>query len=117
MKAMPAVQLNILEAIQAKEAGILQALSSAETVCEDWADKAYNMLVEWLKPWPAGFRFQIEEFRQIAQIKGLPDPLHNRAFGGIAVRARNAGLIRSLGYKSTMSVKSHRAKANEWEKI
>jgi hypothetical protein len=114
---MPAVQLNILEAIRERDKGILQALTSAETVCEDWADKAYNMLVDWLQGWPSGFRFQIEEFRKIAQIRGLPDPMHNRAFGGIAVRARNAGLIKSNGLKPTTSIKSHRANANEWEKI
>lgn len=114
---MGAIQLNILEAIQAKEAGILQAISSAESICPDWADKAYNMLVDWLQGWPSGFRFQIEEFRKIAQIRGLPDPMHNRAFGGIAVRARNAGLIKSNGLKPTTSIKSHRANANEWEKV
>jgi hypothetical protein len=114
---MSTVQLNILEAIENRDKGILQALASAETVCTDWADRAYNMLVEWLRPWPAGFCFQIEQFRQIAQIRGLPDPLHNRAFGGIALRARNAGLIKSNGLKPTSSVKSHRANANEWQKV
>lgn len=114
---MSAVQLNILQAIQERDAGILKAVTSAENNCPGWADKAYNMLVEWLRPWPRGFRFQIEEFRKIAHIKGLPEPPSARAYGSLAVRARKEGLIISNGQKATSGATAHRAYANEWQKV
>lgn len=111
------IQLNVFEASRRRDEGIALAVDHADSNPVKWSDIAYNMLKEWLRPWPCGYRFQIEEFRQVAQIKGLPDPPNQRAFGSIAVRAKSEGLIKSNGQKATRGVTAHRAYANEWEKV
>lgn len=114
---MSAIQLDILQAIEAKDKGIQTAITHANAVVPDWSDKAYAMLVEWLKDWPEGFTFMIEDFRKICQIKKLPDPPTARAFGAIAVRAKIAGLIKSNGQKPTTGISGHGCYANQWMKI
>jgi hypothetical protein len=114
---MAAIQLNILEAIQAKEAGMLQAITNADAKIPDWSNKAWEMFKDWLSGWPPGYKFQIEGFRKVAQIRGLPDPPTARAFGSLAVRARKEGLVKSNGPKPTTGKTAHRCYSNEWEKV
>lgn len=90
----------------------------ADQVEENWSERAYQFLIRYLSSKQKGFRFMIEEVRAEAQRLGaLSEPPSNRAFGGVAVRARNNGLIRSCGLKAVANKKAHRAFASEWEKI
>lgn len=114
---MPAVQLDILSAIQARDKGIQKATDHANSVSPDWSVRAFEMFKEWIKGWPVGFSFMIEDFRQICQIKGLPEPPSNRAFGGLAVKARNAGLIKSAGLGHVANKKAHKCFATRWQKV
>ena len=114
---MPAVQLNILEAIRERDKGILQSLSNADAKIPDWSERAWKMFTEWLEGWPKGYKFQIEGFRKVAQIRGLPDPPTARAFGSLAVRAKREGLVKSNGQKPTTSKTAHRCYASEWIKV
>jgi hypothetical protein len=114
---MSAVQLSILQAIEQRDKGIERAVSHAGKKSPGWIDDAYDMFKDWLTGWPVGFRFTIESFRQIASIRGLPDPPHNRAFGGLAVRARNNKLIKAAGTVQVENVKAHRCYCTQWEKI
>jgi hypothetical protein len=114
---MKPIQLDKLSAISARDEGIKTAVDHADAVHEKWSERAFEMFKAWLHGWPTGYKFLIEDFRFSASIRGLPEPPHLRAFGGLAVRARNAGLIKSNGLKPTKNVTSHRANANEWEKL
>jgi hypothetical protein len=109
--------LNIPLARSNRDEGIQRAVDSANRKDAGWSEKAFEMFREWLSGWPPGFKFQMEDFRKVAQIKGLPDPPTARVFGSIAVRARKANLIKSNGQKATDSETAHRCYANEWEKI
>lgn len=111
------VQLDAFESSRARDEGIERAKAHADAVDLGWSEKAYQMLCDWLSGWPAGYKFQMEDFRKIAQIRGLPDPPSARAFGSLAVRARKANLIKSNGPKPTSGVTAHSCYANEWQKI
>lgn len=115
MKAQ--LELNYTKAAEERDAGIEQAVSHANEVDPGWSERAFQMLKDWLKGWAPGFKFTIEEFRQVAQIRGLPDPPHQRAFGSIAVRAKTAGLIKSNGTVKVKNPKAHCANANQWQKV
>lgn len=114
---MAAIQLNMYESRQNRDAGIQKAVEHANQVNPEWSDKAYEMFVDWLKGWPSTFTFLMEDFRKVAQIRGLPDPPSARSFGGVALKAKFAGLIKSNGLKPTTSVTAHRCYANEWQKV
>lgn len=117
MKQISTIQLNAFEAVQERDKGMEIAEANAEINHPGWKVQAYDMLKDWLKGWPPGKRFTIEEFRQVAQIHGLPDPPNARAFGGIAVKAKCAGLIKSFDQIKTKSKTAHRCFATLWEKI
>lgn len=114
---MATIQLNVFEGRKNRDAGIAKAVGHAEKNNPGWNDKAFDMFKEWLSGWPSSFTFLMEDFRKCAQIRGLPDPPSARSFGGIALRAKFAGLIKSNGLKPTTSVTAHRCYANEWQKV
>lgn len=111
------LELDYTKAAEARDAGIDQSISHANEVNPGWSEKAYNMFREWLKGWARGYKFTIEEFRQVAQIMGLPDPPSNRAFGRLAVKAKCAGLIKSNGTVKVKNPRAHCANANQWQKV
>jgi hypothetical protein len=114
---MPAVQLNMLEGIREKDAGLLRAVTSANDKCPGWSEKAYTMFCEWLAGWPSGFSFLIEDFRVSASARGLPDPNSKRAFGFIPCKAAKAGLIKQEGTGKVKNKDAHRCNAGRWIKI
>lgn len=114
---MTQLLLNIPASCEARDKGIKKAMDSADRNEPGWNEKAYEMFVSWLSGWPKGYCFQIEDFRASASARGLTKPKTDRAFGGVAVKAKNAGLIRSTGAKPTKGVTGHRCNANLWEKI
>lgn len=111
------LELDYTKAGEERDAGIEQAVSHANEVDPGWSDMAFQMLKDWLKGWPAGFKFLMEDFRVSASAHGLPDPPTARAFGSIAVKARKAGLIISNGQQPTRSASAHRCYANQWQKV
>jgi hypothetical protein len=114
---MGAVQLNILDGIREKEAGLLQAVTHADSVHGDWSGKAWQMFVNWLSGWAPGHKFLIEDFRFSAELQGLEKPPSSRAYGFISVRARKQGLIIQAGTAKVKNVKAHRANAGFWMKV
>jgi hypothetical protein len=105
------------EAERLRDSGIKTAMDHAEAVEPGWNEKADQMFHEWLKGWPSGYRFLIEDFRMSATIRGLSEPPSNRSFGGVPLRAKKLGLIKSAGLAQTTSKKQHCCFATQWEKI
>lgn len=114
---MTQLTLDIFAARSSRDEGINKAKDSAERNEPGWNERAYEMFKEWLSGWPSGYKFTIEQFRQVAQIRGLSDPPHARAFGSIAVRAKKEGLIKSNGTVKVKNPKSHMANAALWQKV
>lgn len=64
----------------------------------DWADRALSLLGAFAL---THAEFKIEDVRRHADAVGLPAPPDGRAWGGVANRARAAGLIVAIGIKLT----------------
>lgn len=112
------IQLNKQVARSKAEAGLIQAIATAEKNNPDWADMAYKFFKRWLSRKPSGYRFQIENFRLHLQINGgLPKPESDRAYGGLPRRAREEKLIKAKGPKPTTSISAHGCYSQEWQKV
>lgn len=114
------MQLNILDAIESerrKQVGIETATNQAESVEPGWNEKADHMFREWLKGWPVGYTFLIEDFRTWSSIFGLSDPPSKRTFGAIPLRAKKKNLIRAAGLAKTKSKNQHGCFSTVWQKI
>lgn len=95
----------------ARDRGIKKATDHAGAA---WNDKTYQLFIQWVAR--QSRPFTIEVFRAYAADK-LPMPPSLRAFGGIAMRAVHAGLIKKVGYTQVTNEKAHRANCSVWQKI
>jgi hypothetical protein len=96
----------------------MQAIASANDTIPDWADRVWIVFKRWLSRKPAGYRFQIENFRLYVDIhKPLPKPNTDRAYGFLPVKAENERLIKKLAPKATTAVSAHGCYSMEWKKI
>lgn len=107
---MQATQLNILEAIAAKQAGMQQAEDSANQRHTDWTNRAFKLLKEYARQ--AHGPFMCEDIRDYATANGLPTPPSSRAWGPVMLRATKAGIIKSTGIGQVKNPKAHRANAS-----
>lgn len=109
----PEINFDIPAAIQQRDLGIERAINHADRVCDDWGDKAYSLLLDFIK---VTSEFMTEDFRLSTEGK-LPEPPDNRAYGALIVRAKKNGLIRHLRYEAAKDKKSHRNPKSVWGKI
>jgi hypothetical protein len=107
-------QLNFLEALEAKERGINQALTHAEQVIPEWKERAYKALEIFVRCYPGSF--MAEQVREFAEENGLPQAPSNRAWGGIIRRAAMEGLIKRAGFGTVSNVRAHSCFASVWIK-
>lgn len=113
---MSQLTLNYKLATQAKNAGILKAITNADAACPGWSEKAYDKLKEFLTIHTEPF--QAEEVRSFAAIDDdFPLPPHARAWGGVIAKAAHERLIRKTGVKQVKNVKAHCANAAVWIKV
>jgi hypothetical protein len=80
----------------------------------DWSEKAFHYFKSYIR---LVNDFVTEDFRAWCAGTGLPEPPDNRAFGGILVRARFAGLIEHCGYVKSQNPKAHRGTISKWKVI
>ncbi len=104
-------QLSLIEAIEAKERGIQQAIDSAENREIAWGDKVMDLLRVFLSERPTPFR--CEEFRLWCEGR-IQKPPHDRAYGYVIRKASKAGMIIFCGYDKTENPKAHRANCAKW---
>lgn len=104
-------QLDIKFSRIARDRGIKKAADHAGA---DWNDKAYQLFMQWVAR--QSRPFTIEVFRAYAADK-LPMPPSLRAFGGIAMRAAHARLIKKVGITQVKNEKAHMAFASLWQKM
>lgn len=110
-------QLGIDFSIQARDAGIQQAIEHADQTHDDWSERAYVLLIKYVRPLHYNDTFLIEDFRHWAtNEQGLPIPPTLRAYGSIAVKARKAGLIRFIEYDHVTNIRAHRSTVSRYAK-
>lgn len=102
-----------LDAWDLAQQGMSAALANANKNVSDWGERAANLFgcyVELHGDKP----FMTEDVRDWSEKQGLPPPPDRRAWGAIAVAAKKAGRIRSLGYAPQKSLNAHRAPKTLW---
>ena len=95
---------------QLKINGIDQAVNHANQKSENWSESAFNFLSKFIKT----KRIFMTEDVRMASKDIIPEPPSNRAWGGIIIRAKKAGLIRHNGYSQVKNPKAHQANASVW---
>lgn len=106
------VQLNILEAIEQRNAGIQTAIDHANSDNPGWSEKAFEEFKRFLVINPG--EFMAEQFRCHCAVIDFPLPPHARAFGGIIRKASNAGIIKFVRYQQVSNPKAHACFASVW---
>jgi hypothetical protein len=108
------MQTEIFTGSQARDEGMNRAVDHANRVVEDWSERAYTELQNFLRSNPG--EFMCEDFRGWCAMIDFPLPPHARAFGGVIARAARAGLIKKAGIGQVKNVKAHCANANVWRR-
>ncbi len=107
---------DMMASITAKEEGMLQSITTANTEISKWSMKAYETLVEFIANNRSN-KFMAEDARRYAEEKGLPIPPSKRAWGAIILKAAKDGLIKKNGHAAVTNVRAHRAFASVWERV
>jgi hypothetical protein len=98
-----------------KEKGMQKAVTSADKDTPKWSVYAYKLLLEFLDQHHG--EFMTEDVRSYAAMKeDFPLPPSARAWGSIIVKAKNNGLVKSIGTRAVKNVKAHQCYANYWVK-
>ena len=96
-----------------RDAGIERAATHADRNIPSWTDLAYDFLREYIKTHQT---FMAEDVRTHSA-GVVPPPPSERAWGGVIVRARKAGLISHDGYRKVSNAKAHCTPAAVWRGI
>jgi len=106
-------QPNLFTGAQLRDKGIKQAIDHADQKDSKWSEKAYKFLTAYIGS--CGRDFMVEDVRRAADWAGLTEPPSKRAWGGIIVRAKKAGLISRAGFRQVKNPKAHCTPATVWK--
>ena len=95
--------------------GMTAAAANAERDTEGWNQMAVESFVRYVMD--VKHPFMTEDVRCFAEALGMPEPPDKRAWGAIAMKAKRAGLIVSLGYAPQQSVNAHKAPKTLWKAV
>lgn len=84
---------------------------------EGWNVRALASVKAFLNSPRSRLNFMAEDIRAHAYENGLPKPPHERAWGGVMVKAIKAGWLRKIGIKQVENPKAHNANANLYVKL
>lgn len=84
-----------------RDAGMASALDHAEDESPGWADRAFDLLVQYATE--QAHPFTIEAFRWWAEAGGFEHPPESRAYGPITQKAIRRGVIARIGYAPAAS--------------
>jgi len=97
-----------------RDQGMQTAIDHADAVSEEWSERAYGKLRAYVAGLHSGALFTCEVVRDYAERSGLPPPPDKRAWGGIMVRGRHAGLFRKHGFTIATDPKVHCNPVSQW---
>lgn len=101
-----------MNAKQRRDIGIQKAAANAENQKPGWSEMAMEFVRRYLRRHKNPFLW--EEVREWAESRGLPAPPDKRAWGGISIFARRAGLIEHAGVGLAKS--SNLSLKHKWRK-
>ena len=94
-----------------RDAGAAAAEGAANRAHVGWTDQAYELLRQYAA---GSLVFTPEDVRKFAAKRGLPPPPDSRAWGGVFMRARRAGIIRHGGYRASENPSRHGGPVSQW---
>ncbi len=95
--------------------GMNNAAAHAERETEGWNRMTYEAFVRYVME--IKHPFMTEDVRCYAEALGMPKPPDKRAWGSVAMKAKRAGLIVSMGYAPQQSVNAHKAPKTLWKAV
>jgi len=79
-----------------------------------WSDQAYDFLKDYINDIDnPNYEFMGEDIR-VASEREIPTPSNKRAWGGVMLRAKQAGLIEKVGFSRVKNFKAHSTPATVW---
>ena len=109
------VQLDILSAIEARDAGIAKVENTADAINPEWRDNAFELLKRFLNE--CSGEFKSEDVRAYAAMYDFVEPASKRIWGSIILKASKQGLIKKLRIEPVTNKKAHCAFASVWVPI
>lgn len=106
-------QLDISFGRKNRDRGMAQALHTANTIHENWSEKAYEFFRGYAE---RNAKFQTEDVRFAAQ--GIvPTPKNQRAWGGVARRAASDGIVHNNNneYAQVKNINANAARSAVWK--
>jgi len=105
---------DLSEGRRLRDEGMIRAASHANRITDDWQDKAYQILCEFVAK-SDGQSFLAEDVRAYAINRhNLPHPPDNRAWGAPITKAAKAGLIVRIGYRQSRQKDCHASPNTVW---
>ena len=93
-----------------RDQGIDRAVEHAKSTDPNWAEMAFA----YVRIHAKGY-FTTEDIRLEAEANGVPHPPHERAWGGVMVKARNKRIARPTSiFRPAKDEKSHRGPKRVW---
>jgi|TARA_B110000908_G_scaffold160153_1_gene203087 hypothetical protein len=96
-----------------RDEGIKQSIDNANKSVDNWGDKAYAILIEYIR---YKEYFMTEDIREYYSDR-IEEPPSNRAWGAVVLKAKRNGLIKSNGFSSVKNPKAHKTPATLWKVI
>jgi hypothetical protein len=98
-----------------KQSGINVAMHHAELKHEGWNEEALLHMKGFLRTRITPFL--CEDVRLYAEENGMQKAPSARAWGGVILQAKKAGLIQHFGYTQVKNPRAHRANASLWTAV
>lgn len=91
--------------------GAQRALDHADIQFGSWSDRAYEFLQRYIEQ---KVPFRVEQVRKAAQDAGLPHAPDARAWGGVLMKAKKAGLLKHMGWVPCDDPNGHSHPVSLW---
>jgi hypothetical protein len=99
-----------------RDEGIMRAVDHADKVHEQWSDRAFSTLTDYIELiGGAGSEFTSEMVRFYAEDQGLPKAPDQRAWGAVMLKAVRANKCKKKGWATATDPKVHCNPVTLWE--
>ena len=98
-----------------RDQGIKQAMDHADTVYDEWTEKAQRLITAYVLLHKDNF--MCEDLIMYAESVNFPMPPNNKAWGGIIRWAKAKGLIQAAGIGKSTIAKHHRGYGTIWRVV
>lgn len=110
-------QTELFQGRQNRDAGMKRAIDHADSVHQDWKERAFRLLKWYVNSGDLNKTFLAEDVRKYTESVSLPEPPSKRSWGAVIMRAVKEGVIKHTGqYAKVKNPKANCANAAVWTK-